>query len=276
MPDIIKFKRSEVGTSLVTTAIKPNEGEPVYDFDAGKLYVGEGENGSTIAQLDDVENYMLRWDKVVVPTEKIADRAVNSDKLASASVTTEKIGNLQVTNEKISSGIAGGKLLSKSVTLAQLDVSGSATSTNPTALDSYIDARAKRAAGSGVTVDSAVALTSKNIGSSTVPVYFGSLGKPVACTAYAGGTRLTLNGESKSGLSASLYAPTSSGSSGQLLVSRGSGTNPVWTSTSSISVNYSNSSGRATVADKADLIKINGDYYKATFTSGVLHFVKQG
>lgn len=57
-------------------------------------------------------------------------------------------------------------------------------------------------------------------------------------TAYAGGTAVTLNGTSKASSTASFYAPTSAGTSGQLLVS--SGGVPSWVSKSSISLSAFN------------------------------------
>jgi hypothetical protein len=44
---------------------------------------------------------------------------------------------------------------------------------------------------------------------------------------YAGGTNVTLNGTNKSNNSASFYAPTTGGSSGQVLISNGNDT-PTW------------------------------------------------
>lgn len=48
---------------------------------------------------------------------------------------------------------------------------------------------------------------------------------------YAGGTAVTLNGTSKASSTASFYAPTASGTAGQLLVSGGANTAPSWSST---------------------------------------------
>lgn len=56
----------------------------------------------------------------------------------------------------------------------------------------------------------------------------------VANSTYAGGTAVTLNGTSKASATASFYAPTSAGTSGQLLVSTGGA--PSWVSKSSISL----------------------------------------
>jgi len=58
-------------------------------------------------------------------------------------------------------------------------------------------------------------------GSSTAPVYFNSSGEPVAGRTYAGGTKVTLNGTAKGASTASFYAPTKAGESGQYLVSTG-------------------------------------------------------
>lgn len=66
------------------------------------------------------------------------------------------------------------------------------------------------------------------LGSKTEPVYISSSGTFSACSAYAGGTAVTLNGTSKAGNTASFYAPTSAGSDGQLLMSGGSSNKPEW------------------------------------------------
>ena len=66
------------------------------------------------------------------------------------------------------------------------------------------------------------------LGSKTEPVYISSSGKFSACSAYAGGTAITLNGTSKAGNTASFYAPTTAGSDGQLLMSGGSSSKPEW------------------------------------------------
>lgn len=65
------------------------------------------------------------------------------------------------------------------------------------------------------------------LGSATKPVYISSSGTFSACSAYAGGTAITLNGASKAGNTASFYAPTTAGEEGQLLMSGGSG-KPEW------------------------------------------------
>lgn len=74
-----------------------------------------------------------------------------------------------------------------------------------------------------------VATTTTNaVGSSTVSVYVDSKGVIQQGNTYAGGTQITLNGTSKASSTASFYAPTSSGSSGQVLQSSGSGAAPNW------------------------------------------------
>jgi len=65
-------------------------------------------------------------------------------------------------------------------------------------------------------------------GSANQPVYSPSIGRIAACNQYAGGTNMTVNGANKSGSTASIYAPTSAGSDGDLCVS--SGGTPAWAS----------------------------------------------
>lgn len=64
------------------------------------------------------------------------------------------------------------------------------------------------------------------LGSTTKPVYTSAAGTFAECSSYAGGTAVTLNGTSKAANTASLYAPTSSGTKGQVLIS--SGGEPNW------------------------------------------------
>lgn len=71
-------------------------------------------------------------------------------------------------------------------------------------------------------------------GSKTVPVYVKTEGTIDSCDTYAGGTAVTLNGIPKGALTASFYAPTSSGSSGQYLVANGSSTAPSWSTPGSV------------------------------------------
>ena len=76
---------------------------------------------------------------------------------------------------------------------------------------------------SGTTeVGKAKKLGSSTVGSSTKPIYLSS-GEATECSTYAGGTAITLNGTSKAAATASFYAPTSSGSANQFLISSGSG-----------------------------------------------------
>ena len=68
--------------------------------------------------------------------------------------------------------------------------------------------------------------TPETIGGATIPTYLNA-GVPTACSAYAGGTNVTLNGSNKGASTASFYAPTSVGTSGYFLKSNGSGA-PTW------------------------------------------------
>lgn len=71
------------------------------------------------------------------------------------------------------------------------------------------------------------------LGSTSKPVYTSAAGTFAECSTYAGGTAVTLNGAGKGGSTASFYAPTSVGTSGQVLVSSGSGA-PSWASVASV------------------------------------------
>lgn len=65
-----------------------------------------------------------------------------------------------------------------------------------------------------------------DVGSSTQPVYL-SDGKLIAANSFAGGTKVILNGTDTGASTATFYAPTGAGTSGQFLKSSGSGA-PSW------------------------------------------------
>lgn len=67
------------------------------------------------------------------------------------------------------------------------------------------------------------------LGSANKPVYVND-GVLYAANTYAGGTAVTLNNSSKAGSTASFYAPTAGGTSGQVLVGNGTTSAPVWKS----------------------------------------------
>lgn len=84
-----------------------------------------------------------------------------------------------------------------------------------------------------LTVD--VVLDSSNVpklGSTTKPVYLYAAGTFAECSTYAGGTKVTFNGSDKGASTASFYAPTGAGTSGQILKST-AGT-PEWINQSAI------------------------------------------
>lgn len=66
-----------------------------------------------------------------------------------------------------------------------------------------------------------------NVGGNTTPIYFKN-GVITSCSNYAGGTQVVLNGINRRTLQASFYAPTSSGSNNQVLISQGENTSPTW------------------------------------------------
>lgn len=59
------------------------------------------------------------------------------------------------------------------------------------------------------------------------------------CNEYAGGTAVTLNGTSKSANTASFYAPTASGTSGQFLKSAGANKSPTWVNLATVATSGS-------------------------------------
>ena len=73
------------------------------------------------------------------------------------------------------------------------------------------------------------------IGASNTPVYV-LKGVVTAMSKYAGATRLTLNGVSKSADSAEIFAPVNSGALGQVLMSGGINGAPSWNDALSLSV----------------------------------------
>ena len=70
-------------------------------------------------------------------------------------------------------------------------------------------------------------------GSINIPVFCTSGGLLVNCDTYAGGTAVTLNGNSKGGKTASFYAPTTVGTAGYILQSDGS-KEPNWVDSNTI------------------------------------------
>lgn len=74
-----------------------------------------------------------------------------------------------------------------------------------------------------------IPVASSALGSATKPVYLSGVSSFSECSTYAGGTKVTLNGTDKGASTASFYAPTGSGTSGQYLKSNGSNNAPTWT-----------------------------------------------
>ena len=84
------------------------------------------------------------------------------------------------------------------------------------------------------------------VGSGTVPIYLNSDGVPKTCSTYAGGTKVTLNNSDKGASTATIYAPTAGGSSGQYLKAVGATSAPTWTSFTNLTINVSNLAGTTT------------------------------
>ena len=105
-----------------------------------------------------------------------------------------------------------------------LHISAGLLSNRASALESYFT--------NGIANNAARLSNTSAIGSTTKPVYFTANGVPSACSDYAGGTAVTLNGTSKAASTASFYAPTGAGTSGQILKST-AGT-PEWINQSAL------------------------------------------
>lgn len=85
-----------------------------------------------------------------------------------------------------------------------------------------------------------------SLGSVTQPIYL-SRGIATMCNKYAGGTAVTLNGYPNGSSAVAFYAPTGSGTSGQILVSRGDKTAPAWSSWTTAGLLKTNASGVVSV-----------------------------
>jgi hypothetical protein len=107
-------------------------------------------------------------------------------------------------------------------------------------------------------------------GSTNKPIYVSAAGTISECTTYAGGTAVTFNGASKAGSTASFYAPTVAGTSGQILKS--SGGEPTWVNQSTLSVG---SATKATQDGSGNIIvdtyvpQVASDYYIRNKTTGI-------
>lgn len=108
---------------------------------------------------------------------------------------------------------------------------------------------------SATSATTASKLGSSTVGSTSKPVYLNG-GTATECSTYAGGTAVTLNGSGKGGSTASFYAPTSAGTSGQVLTSSGGA--PGWTNASGLSVGSASKLGSSTVGSTSKPVYLNG------------------
>ena len=111
----------------------------------------------------------------------------------------------------------------------------------------------------------ATKLGTTTVGGSTVPIYLNS-GTATKCSTYAGGTAVKLNGTSKAASTADFYAPTTSGTANQVLVSGGSETAPSWVNQSTLSVG---SASTATTASKLGTTDLGGALQPIYLKAGV-------
>lgn len=118
-----------------------------------------------------------------------------------------------------------------------------------TTAESTTDTHRLIIAPNGTSADCTIKIDNKEIvrtlnkfGSSSKPIYLTSAGIVQECSSYAGGTSLTINGVNKGGSSASVYAPTTYGNAGQVIVSGGNNATPEYSKFSNISSTLTNQS----------------------------------
>jgi hypothetical protein len=88
------------------------------------------------------------------------------------------------------------------------------------------------------------------VGSATKPIFLTG-GVATECDTYAGGTAVTLNSTNKATNTAAFFAPTTAGSTTQVLIGKGSNDAPSWTNISGLSVL------EAKTADEAETVTTN-------------------
>ena len=198
-------------------ALTAQKGDICIRTDVSKTYILTADPASTLAN----------WKELATPTDAVS--SVNG-----------KTGVVVLTGDDIECASTGGLYDGQTIDTAISDLSGKISDildgdTPVTAAKTLVD-------NSGEGLD---------IGSTTTPVYFND-GAVTACSTYAGGTAVTLNGTSKAATTASFYAPTGAGTSGQVLKSNGSGA-PSWVDQSTIAA------GTAANFATAKTIALTGD-----------------
>lgn len=115
---------------------------------------------------------------------------------------------------------------------------------------------------SSVTVNNvANATTATKLGSTTVggtitPIYLKD-GIATACSQYAGGTNVSLNGSNKSGQSASIYAPTTAATVANQLIIANSSKLPTWATFANAGLLKVGTNGAVTVDTNSYAVKAN-------------------
>ena len=156
--------------------------------------------------------------------------------LASTGVTAGEYGPTLTTNPGFGGSYAvpyikvdaKGRILEATTYNLQLpELNLTATSTNSTTAATFVSGLSLSATG-------ALSITKYNgtLGSATKPIYL-KAGVPTACTTYAGGSLVNLNGADKVGATATFFAPTAGGTANQILKSNGSSA-PTWINQSAI------------------------------------------
>lgn len=130
------------------------------------------------------------------------------------------------------------------------------------ATDNIIKLQKDGADVSSVTVNNvANATTATKLGSTTVggtitPIYLKD-GIATACSQYAGGTNVSLNGSNKSGQSASVYAPTTAATVANQLIIANSSKLPTWATFANAGLLKVGTNGAVTVDTNSYAVKAN-------------------
>ena len=101
----------------------------------------------------------------------------------------------------------------------------------------------------------------ESAGSATKPIYINA-GEWAECSTYAGGSRVKLNGTEYPGSTATFYAPTSAGTSGQVLVSSGGA--PSWSGIAAVKKTTAAIEGDRTAAGDISALYLYGQTYGNT------------
>lgn len=242
-------KSVQAGTNIEIdpTANTISVAQSLVDTINGKQTKGDYVTNSTLAN-----NYYTKSniDSLLATKQATGDYALKSDVPTKTSQLTNNSGYLISSDLKTSVSVISNSDDTTSISVSVGGVSSSAnTSTLKVGYAQNAHSIVDEQSGQGLTFSDIVSFNSKQdtilaTGSSTKPVYFSKDGQVAKANTYAGGTKVTLNGNNMGGSSVSFYAPTSNGTAGYVLTSgSGTGVPPKWVDPSTISIGYANAIG---------------------------------